>query len=331
VLDVKVFNSVDLPVGDRFGVWQELLSQTHAPVHLTSDDAADFRATLRRFTLGPATVWPATYPHLTWHRPPRLVRRSDPESCHLTLVLRGNAVARWKRTETVIGPYDFHTNHSSVPYVIDSWGQQEVIGVELPRAALGLPWDRVLEVVGRGLSARDGMGTLLAQFLTQVSRTTHAYQPAEASRLGQVLAELVTAVFARALDAEECLPPETRTRALTLEMKAFIRRNLLDAELTPSSVAAAHHVSRAYLYRLFQAEGVSVAGYIRSQRLEAARRALADTSGTAVPIHAVAAHYGFKDHATFTRNFRAAYGTTPRDYRHTAHITPATRPAQASG
>lgn len=319
---MKVFHTVDLPVADRFDAWQQVLGQTHAPVHLTSEFADDFRATMRQFNLGEATLWPAAYPHLTWHRPAGLVRRSDPESCHLTLVLRGGGVAHWDRSETALGPYDFHTNHTSVPYVIHCRpGQHEMIGVELPKSSLGLPWSRVQQVIGQGLSAREGIGTLLAQFLTQVARDTGSYASTEVPRLGQVLTDLVTGLFARALDTEKHLPPEARTRTLVLELKAFIRRNLWDADLTPSAVAATHHISRSHLHRLFRAEGVTVASYIRTQRLEAVRRALASPSEVAVPIHSIAARCGFKDHATFTRSFRAAYGITPRDYRQAArHI-----------
>ncbi|WP_225848991.1 AraC family transcriptional regulator [Streptomyces sp. HPF1205] len=314
-----MFRTTDLPVADRFDMWQQLLGKAHAPIRLTSEFAGDFRATLRQFNLGAATLWPAEYPQVTWYRPARLVRQADPENCHLTLVLRGSGVAQWDRAERALGEYDFHVNHTSVPYVIHCHpGQHEIIGVDVPKASLGLPWNRVQQVVGQGLPARDGVGILLTQFLTQVARDTDGYAPAEAPRLGLVLTDLVTALFARALDAEEHLSPETRTRNLLLEVKAFIRRNLQDAGLGPSSIAAAHHVSRSHVHRLFRAEGVTIAAYIRAQRLEAARRDLGDASAAAVPIHAIAARCGFRDHATFTRAFRAAYGTTPRDYRHVA-------------
>lgn len=319
MLDEKVFRSVELPAAERFGVWQELLSRAHAPMHLTSEFSADFRASQSTVALGDATLWPAAFPQLVFRRTPKLIRRSDPETCHLSLVLRGGGVASWDRAETVLGTYDFHTNHSSVPYRIASRGGPiRMIGVEVPRTSLDLPWDRARTIVGQALSGRDGVGALLTQFLTQVTGDTGAYRAADAPRLGRVLTELVSALFARALDAEHRLPPETRTRTLVLEVKAFIRRNLGDAGLTPSGIAAAHHLSRGHLHRLFQAEGDTVAGYIRAQRLEAARRELADTARAAVPVHAVAARHGFKDHATFTRSFRAAYGASPRDYRQAA-------------
>ncbi|MFG1807340.1 helix-turn-helix domain-containing protein [Streptomyces sp. NPDC049040] len=332
VLDVKVFNSADLPVGDRFDVFQQLVSQAHAPMHLMSDFAADFDGTLSQIDLGEASLWPTTFPQLSFHRTPRLIRQSDPESCHLTLVLRGGGVARWERAESVLGPYDFHTNHTSQAYdIVSRPGPVDMIGVEVPRTSLDLPWGRLRQVIGQAMSGRDGIGALLVQFLIQVTAGTSTYQPAEAPRLGRVLSELVTALFARALDAEEHLPPETRTRTLTLEVKAFIRRNLCDPDLTPGSVAAAHFVSRSHLHQLFRKDGITVAGYIRGQRLESACADLANASASAVPIHVIAARHGFKDHATFTRAFRAAYGITPRDYRHAARVATLMEAAPAAG
>jgi AraC-like DNA-binding protein len=147
---------------------------------------------------------------------------------------------------------------------------------------------------------------------------TGSYQPSDGPRLGTVLADLVTAVFAGALDAEVLLPPETRSRTLILRIKAFIRRHLSDQELTPARIAAAHHISRSHLYRLFQAEGLTVASYIRDQRLENARRDLADPALRAMPVHAVAARWGFPRAAEFTRAFRAAHGVPPSELRRQA-------------
>ncbi|WUH90252.1 AraC family transcriptional regulator [Streptomyces sp. NBC_00433] len=319
MLDVKEFNSVHLPVGDRFDAFQQLLRQAHAPIYLTSDFAADFKGTLRQFYLGDVELWQATFPQLTFRRTPGLVRQSDPERCNLALIVQGGGHVRRGRTETVLKQYDIHTNHTSAPFDITTRrGPVGIIGVEVPRASLGLRWERLQQVVGQGMSGREGVGALLAQFLTQVVGDTEHYAPVEAPRLGQVLTDLVTTLFARALDTEEHLPPETRTRNLALEVKAFVRRNLTNADLSPSSIAAAHQISRSHLHRLFQAEGVTVAAYIRTQRLEAARRDLADPTRAAVPLHAIAARYGYKDHTTFTRNFRAAFGITPREYRQEA-------------
>lgn len=331
MLNETEFRTEDLPAGERFEAWEELLSHAHAPMHQTTEFAADFRAHVRLIELGEVVVWPAQWPHLTFHRTPRLIRRSDPEHCHLSLCMSGNAVAQWQRSEAAYHAYDFHVTDTSIPYDImtDPRTPITMIGVEVPKTLLGLPWGRAQQIVGRGLSGREGVGALLAQFLTGVTGDTSVYKPADGQRLAWVLSDLVTALFAQALEAEGELAPEARTRTLALEVKSFIRRNLRDADLTPSSVAAARNISRGHLHRLFQAEGTTVAAFIRDQRLEAARRDLTDPGQSGTPIHAIAARWGFRDHATFTRTFRSAYGVTPRDYRHAPVLAgPAAAPAE---
>ena len=71
-----------------------------------------------------------------------------------------------------------------------------------------------------------------------------------------------------------------------------------------------------YLHRLFQHDGITVAAWIREQRLERARRDLADPALRAVPVHQIAARWGFSHAAVFSRAFRAGYGVAPNDYRH---------------
>ncbi|MFJ9541124.1 helix-turn-helix domain-containing protein [Streptomyces sp. NPDC101225] len=316
MLDESFLRTVDLPVGDRFEAWTERMGRTHAPMQLASDRAADYHGEQRVLGLGDVVVWPATFDHLVFRRTPRLVRQSDPEAFHLSLLRQGEGAACWGRQQIAYRTDDFHTNSSSRSYEI-STGPDPVtmIGIELPRALVALPAQRADRVIGSRVSGRAGVGALLAQFLIQLVSDTASYQPSDGPRLGTVVADLVTAVFAQALDAERQLPPETRARTLTLRVKAFIRRHLGDPELTPARIAAAHHISRSYLYRLFQAEGTTVGAYVREQRMKNACRDLADPALRTMPIHAVGARWGFPRAAEFTRAFRTARGVPPSEYR----------------
>ncbi|MFR0354353.1 helix-turn-helix domain-containing protein [Streptomyces sediminimaris] len=319
MLDESFLRTADLPVGDRFEAWTERMGRTHAPMRLASDRAADYRGEQRLVGLGDVTVWPATFDHLVFRRTPKLIRQSDPEVYHLSLLRRGEAAASWGSRQVAYRIDDFHTNSSSRSYDI-STGPEPVsmIGVEIPRALVALPGHRADRVIGSRVSSREGMGALLAQFLIQLVSDTGPYRPSDGPRLGTVVTDLVTAVFAHALDADREVPPETRARTLTVGVKAYIRRHLGDPELTPARIAAAHHISRSYLYRLFQAEGITVGAYIRDQRLRRACRDLADPAQRTTPIHAVGARWGFPRAAEFTRAFRTAQGVPPSEYRERA-------------
>ncbi|WP_228083499.1 helix-turn-helix domain-containing protein [Streptomyces profundus] len=101
-------------------------------------------------------------------------------------------------------------------------------------------------------------------------------------------------------------------------MQSYIREHLGDSELTPRSVARAHHISLRYLHRLFHQHGLTVAAWIRQQRLEGCWRDLTDAAMFAHPIQAIAGRWGFTDSAHFSRAFRAAYGLPPSHLRRRA-------------
>lgn len=191
------------------------------------------------------------------------------------------------------------------------------MGLDFPKALLPMPPARIRHLLGRRLAAREGVGALLTGFLTGLEQQADTLRPSDAPRLGTVLIDLLSAWFAQVLEAEDALPPETRQRALTTRIRAFIRQNLHDPELTPPVIAAAHHISLSYLHRLFQEDtpGETVAAWIRDQRLTGARRDLADANLAATPIHTIAARWGLVRASDFTRAFRSAYGVSPLEYR----------------
>ncbi|KPC65284.1 helix-turn-helix domain-containing protein [Streptomyces chattanoogensis] len=317
MLDEMVFRSEDVPASDRFDYWVDLLGRTHAPMELRSDCADDFQASQRVLDLGAVTVWSATFQPLVFRRTPELIRQSDPEAYHLSLIVRGAGVGVWRHRETEYKPNDLFINSSSLPNDVHSTSDPaQTVALEVPKALLPLPRDTAGRIVGAPVSARDGMGALLARVLTQLTADTTTFHPCDGPRLGAVLTDLVAALFAHILEAGPCLPPETHRRALALRIQAFIREHLHDPHLTPSSIAAEHHISTSYLHRLFRDEDTTVAAWIRRLRLEAARRDLTDPALHAIPIHAIATRWGFPRAADFSRTFRAAYGTTPRGHRH---------------
>ncbi|RDG34215.1 helix-turn-helix domain-containing protein [Streptomyces corynorhini] len=323
-----VFRSEDVPVEDRFDYWRELTNRTTAPSDLSSDHALDYWAEQRLLRLGPVTVWPASFLPARFRRNAKLIRQSDPEEYHLSLVLGGGlGLDHVGRTETY-GPSDVWVADTSQPYEVvppDDRDRRMItgVGVEFPKALLPASPDRVRHLLGRPLPGQEGTGALLTGFLTGLNRESDVLQQSEAPRLGTVLLDLLAAWFAQLLDAEAALPPETRHRAMMERVRAFIRQNLHDPQLTPPVVAAAHHISLSYLHRLFREEGVTVSAAIRHQRLERARHDLANPALRTVPVHDIAARWGFHHAAAFSRAFRAAYGVPPTDYRHEARLTAA--------
>jgi AraC-like DNA-binding protein len=202
------------------------------------------------------------------------------------------------------------------------------VGVEVPKALLALPGNRTDLLIGRRMSGRNGIGALLAQFLTRLAADTGSLQQQDGHRLGTVVLDLLSALFAHELHADSFLQPETQRRTLLLRIQAFIQHHLHDPRLTPGAIAAAHHISPSYLHRFFREEDATVAAWIRHQRLERVRRDLAGPALRPTPIYAIACRWGFPRAADFSRAFRTAYGIQPKDYRHQVLNTPSERIAK---
>ncbi|MEU8630074.1 helix-turn-helix domain-containing protein [Streptomyces sp. NPDC048669] len=315
----SVFCWEELPEADRFPCWRDMACDSHAPNEVDSEQADDFRATLRVLGLGSVSVSALDCPPLRSNRTPRLIRQSDPELYNLTFTQRGSAGAVHADREIRLGAGDLMLSSTSLPLrarmAIDH-ASVAMIDVLFPQTLLPLPRGAADRLLTLPFSGQTGLGVLLAQFLTRLTAESASYRPADAERLGAVTIDLAAALLAHHLD--DTTPPEAHPEALATRIHSFVRQNLRDPELTPRQIAAAHHISLRTLHRVFQRQGATVTAWIRQQRLDGARRDLTNPALAARPIHAIATAWGFPRAADFTHVFRATYGMPPSEYRHMA-------------
>ncbi|MET8543940.1 helix-turn-helix domain-containing protein [Kitasatospora sp. NPDC004799] len=323
--------SVGVEVGrsaqERFEHWRDLVGRTRV-CDATSAHADSFSAQVRRAELGPVALLGTSFPSARFRRTERMVRQSDDEVYHLTLLTAGGmALRRADDQRETFGVGDLSLVDSSHPYDMHSLdvgapAESRIagVGVDLPASLLPVPAHRLRDLLGRRLCGREGTGALLADFLLGLDRRAAALQPAETGRLGAVVVDLVAAWIAGELDAADVLPPDARQRAVVEDVRAFVRRNLHNPGLTPPVVAAAHHLSVSHLHRLFTrySHGETVAAFIRGRRMAKAHRELADPALRALPIQGIAARCGIPGASEFSRAFKAAYGLSPREYRQRA-------------
>ncbi|PRX97696.1 AraC-like DNA-binding protein [Allonocardiopsis opalescens] len=316
------FDSARFPAPERFARWREQLSSTYAPLEAWSEHAEDFWFRERHMLLGPVEVWPTTLQPVTLWRTPAMIRSSDPDGLHLSMLLHGTMEVDRDGWQTVHDTATFNTNDTSRAWRMraygDGGGPMRLVGVDFLKERLALPRRLVDRAIGAPMSARDGVGALLAAFLTRLADGSAGLRPEDGPRLGAVLTDLVSAVFAHTLEAEKALAPEAHRRALLLRAQGFILAELPDPGLDPAAVAAALHISVSHLHRLFTDHGETVAAWIRRRRLDRTARDLADPALAHVPVSTIARRWGLTQPVTFSRAFRAAFGTSPTEHRRTA-------------
>ncbi|MFD5438565.1 hypothetical protein ACFWJ4_41260 [Kitasatospora sp. NPDC127067] len=79
------------------------------------------------------------------------------------------------------------------------------------------------------------MGALLVQLLDGIAADPGAYRTGDTPRLGTAALDLVSALLAHHLDAEDAVPPESRRRALIQRVRAFVRAHLHEPDLNPGA------------------------------------------------------------------------------------------------
>ncbi|GGM69254.1 helix-turn-helix domain-containing protein [Dactylosporangium sucinum] len=312
-----VFNSENLPTADRFACWHEMTCRSLIPTRAQVDDAANFRAATRLWGSGAMQVSAETVESsLHVERTPKLIRQSDPEQYLLGVIRNGMYGFSQLGREAKIGAGDMLLFDSSQPFHVWYQGGGHHM-FWLPKSWLPLPESRVAPLLARRLAGQYGIGGLLSHCLSEITTQPARYRAAEITRLLDIALDLLTTILAHELDALGALPPDNHRRALLTRVHVYIQQHLSDPDLSPSTIAATHHISLRHLQQLFAANDTTPAAWIRRQRLERCRHALADPAQRQLPIHAIAARWGFTDHAHFSRLFRTTYGESPRDYRST--------------
>jgi AraC-like DNA-binding protein len=202
-------------------------------------------------------------------------------------------------------PYDFAWSGRGASQAFQIDYADLGLGVETVRAAAArLPSSPVYELVLHHLTALPGILESLQD------------SPA-AEMVGVATTQLVRALLTSA--AEHDNEPLAMADVLFSRITWYMRRHLTDPGLSPARIAAAHHVSVRYLYKLFADRHRSLEQWLITERLNGAARQLRDPASKHLPIAAVAARWGFDDAAHFTRRFRTTYGVPPREWRHRAN------------
>jgi AraC-like DNA-binding protein len=185
------------------------------------------------------------------------------------------------------------------------------------RASLGLQEDAVHRITNAPVSRASRLGSLVSPFLSELADAAPSSPPPVGQLLAWNAVNLLATLARGQLDGEGPAPQGYRS-PLTDRILRFMELHLAEEDLSPETIARAHHISVRYLHRLFQVRGTTVGRWIQRRRLEECRRDLLLRGRENQTIAAVAGRWGFPSATHFSRVFRAAYGMSPSEWRDTA-------------
>jgi AraC-like DNA-binding protein len=313
------FRAADELPKSRTDYWQHVVGESLGPLDLRVSGSVDVHDRLRVGDVGAVRVIELSHRHSDRaERSPTHIRRLDPELYKIDVLARGRGVVEQDGRQAVKAPGDLVFVDLSRPCRWD-YASAQVVAVVFPRALLPLRQDELTRLTGVRIRGDRGLGALASSLARQLPGHLDDGRPADQARLGTAVLDLLTAALAARLDRAQEVPPESRQRALLLHVHAFIEARLGDPRLSPASIAAAHYISVRYLYKLFETEQTTPAGWIRRRRLNRSRRDLLDPALRDAPVSTIAERWGFTSAAHFSRAFRAAYGLPPGEYRTIGH------------
>ncbi|MBE4734336.1 MULTISPECIES: helix-turn-helix domain-containing protein [Streptomyces] len=297
----------------RLESWREAVSRNLVPLEVLPRACADFRASLRSAQLGPVQFSAITAEPHTVARTRRHIGSDAPDFVQVTLQLTGHGVLTQKDRQAQVGPGELVIYDTRHPFTYDLDQPHSGLVVMFPRPMLQLPERDLARVAATPVSCHDGLGLVVRPFLYELARQVEHLEERGTSRLAGNVVGLIGTMLAERAGGDPA--GHDGPGLLTQRILIYMEQRLADPGLSPERIAAAHRISRRYLYKLLAAQGHTISGWIREHRLVRCRRDLTDPALDHLPVGAIGARWGFTDPAHFSHAFKASYGMSPREAR----------------
>ncbi|WP_158778871.1 helix-turn-helix domain-containing protein [Streptomyces cellulosae] len=122
-------------------------------------------------------------------------------------------------------------------------------------------------VTATPVPCHDGLGQVVRPLLYGLARQMAHLESCGTPRLADHVVGLIGTLLAEQAGADRSTE-EDGPGVLTQRLLAYMEERLADPGLSPEGIAAAHRISRRYLYKLLAAQGHTLSGWIREQRLD---------------------------------------------------------------
>ena len=302
-------STADVPAPRAFAYWRDRICDTFVPLSATPTCDGPFRGELHSVDHGGLHVTTVRSSGQRVRRTRQLIARST--DAHLLASIqvagRGRVEQDGRVAELTPGAMSFYD--STRPYTLHFDDAFEQIVVQLHRERLlsaSGARDEASALTAVPLAA-DGPGNVIAGFFSSLAVLQR--RDPDGARLLGVHADGLLASALRLAAGEQ---PQDRELARRRVLQ-HLRRHAADPALDADAVAAACHLSRRALFRLFEGEPAGLGETLRRSRVEHAAGLL--VAAPHRPVAAVGLACGFAGEAQFHRAFRSVTGRTPAEHR----------------
>ncbi|NVO12425.1 MAG: helix-turn-helix domain-containing protein [Rhodoplanes sp.] len=281
---------------------------------LTAPDVFQFSS--HAVAIGTSLLIESVSTRLTYDRTPAHIARGDLDHYLVSLCLEGEMRFVSGRRDVTIRAGDICLIDMAQPnrtWLTEAGGAHSRMStVVLPRAVLAPRLANPDSATASLLPRSDRRARLVASQLAALRRRRSPDAGDDAAAV-EAMADIVAAAAGSAADTADAAGRADRHLLLTM-IKRHIEAHLETESLTAQDLCRRFRLSRASLYRLFEADG-GLTRYVQEQRLNRALRLLAAPAARHKRLIDLAVDLQFSSDSTFVRAFRRHFGMTPGEVR----------------
>ncbi len=305
-----------IPERERFAFWRDAvcravfnISIEGPPERLSAWIAARSSGPLRLATSASIGAYQLS-------RSRREIASGPSDHYSIFLQQRGSSVVNHGDETVSVGSNDITIYDGQLPFNGTFFNGKRTIAV-IPREMIDrrAPWLRQRPL--HKFTANAPFVDLARRHLLEIAGEGATLTDSATALLMENLCNLLTLASATGI-APKRLQSELQIEAAL----AFCRQHLHDAGLSPQLVADYLGVSLRTLHLRFRQIGQTFGNWVLEHRLKACAAALRDPNQQALNISEIAYRWGFNDLSHFNKAFRAHFGMSPREWRHSAEAVP---------
>jgi AraC family transcriptional activator of tynA and feaB len=162
------------------------------------------------------------------------------------------------------------------------------------------------------IPGETGLGAILFHLSTSLYNEAEDLTPEEGTAAIESYLRILAACFGKRNSMAKGL---RRLSELATRITRYIDVHLTETTLSPVEIASAMDISVRHVHRVFSHQGLTVADWIRAERLRRCHDDLCDPRLQSKSITEIAFYWGFNDSAHFSRAFKKQYRISPRAFR----------------
>ena len=324
------YSTTQAPPMARKRYWDQAVSRTYFPLELGFRNSPHFSGDLDVWSLGNVSISRNVSDGLVYRRHERHLVQEREESYLITVPELSEICFAQDGKEVRCRPGAFLVERSHLPYEFSYAAPNALWVLKVPSATLRARVGQPERLASLSFDSTQGVGALFVDMIRSTAPRLDEMGAAARDVCGKHLVELL----ALSVEGDQRVLAGAASSVQSAHLhrvERFVRAHLAVSNLAPQAIAEACGISVRYLHQLFATQGTTVCTWIRCQRLLMCDEALRETANRR-SIAEIAYHWGFSDHAQFSRHYRAQFGCTPSDTREAARrgalpIMTTTRPA----